>query len=499
MRRLLAGLLVVGLSASSASAACPPSGLRTSIVYGVVPRNLGPEGASAVTKRLDELKALGVDTLWLSPINATLPNDYGYAVTDYFALRPDFGDMKALHRLVRQAHRRRLRVLMDFVPNHTSVEHPYFRDAEKRGRRSPYFAYYERDAENRPTHYFDWDRLPNLNYRNGAVRRMVERALVHWVRDFDVDGFRLDAVWAVRARAPRFLASLSRRLRRMKPGVLLIAEASARDPYFAEHCFDAAYDWTSAPGKWSWDGLFDVPGRIVERLHATLTSFVGDSTRLLRFLNNNDTGARFVARYGAGLTRAAAGLLFTLPGVPLLFTGDEVGADYLPYRDQGPLSFADPLGFRVYLQTLIALRRGTPALSSSDWTPLRPESGDSFYAYLRWTAGRRSPPVLVAINFANRATTASIALPPKLARGWSMSPMRDALTGESFRVALDEGDRLHIPLAPFAVRVLRVPVPKSRDFRRRLTTWTCSDSNRTCADPHRAARPPAAIRSKHRT
>src|SRR6185437_9249472 len=96
-------------------------------------------------------------------------------------------------------------------------------------------------------------RISNLNYANPAVRSYMLSAFAHWLRDYHVDGFRLDAAWAVRQRDPRFWPKLHAVLTRIDPNIVLIAEASGRDPYYVNHGFDAAYDCTSRLGQWAWD------------------------------------------------------------------------------------------------------------------------------------------------------------------------------------------------------------------------------------------------------
>ncbi len=434
--------------------------IKDAVVYGVVPRNVGKRGARSVIARLDYLARLGVDAIYLSPVNQTPVAEFGYAVTDYFALRSDFGSKRQFDRLVREAHARGIKVLMDFVPNHTSREHPYFKDAEARGPASPTYDFYQRDAQGNPTHYFDWTHLPNLDYANPEVRAMMLDAFSYWVREHDVDGFRIDAAWGVQQRWPEFWPELRARLDRVKPGVALIAEASARDRAYRKAGFDAAYDWSESLGNWAWDGVFDLEGGVPSRLHAALTAG-DDPAGVFRFLNNNDTGARFVSRFGLGRTRAAAGLLLTLPGVPLVYTGDEVGAEFRPYEDGARrISFADRRRLRAHYARLIALRKKLPALRSDHWTPLAFDPDGSWYAYLR-SETPASAPVLVVVNFGSARTTARIQLPP----GWQSAAPRalaDLLHDEVVPVGAGAPGTLEVPLGAHGVRVLGgLPRPRS--------------------------------------
>jgi cyclomaltodextrinase len=382
----------------------------SAIVYGVIPPRFGSPPLRAVADRLPYLAGLGVDAVWLSPIAACPPGDFGYAVCDELAVRADYGDEDDLRDLVRRAHAEGIRVLLDLVPNHTSHLHPFFLDAE-RGPGSPHHDWYDRDAEGRPTHYFDWTHLPNLNYENADVRAYVDRVFTRWVSEFGVDGYRVDACWGVQRRRPDYWPGWSRMLRDEKPDVLLIAEASARDEYWYESGYDLAYDWTDELGRWAWEDVFADPGLVAERLDRALAADPRPA-RVFRFLNNNDTGPRFISRYGPGVTRAAAALLLTLPGTPCIYTGDEVGAEYEPYGAPGVVDWdADPHGLRDWYRALCRLRASRPALRSAGWTraAIAPDRGD-VYGYVRH-GDDGTGPVLVLLNFGEEEVTMQAALP----------------------------------------------------------------------------------------
>ena len=424
-----------------------PAWVDPAVVYGVVPFLFGNDGFRSVEARLPYLAHLGINAIWLSPINSTPPGDYGYAVTDYFGLNPNYGTREEFRHLVETAHDLGIRVLMDFVPNHTSDEHPYFLDAMRYGASSRYYDFYDRDAAGRPTHYFDWTNLPNLDYGNPEVRRMILEAFSYWVREFDVDGFRVDVAWGVKRRDSGFWPVWRRTLKRIKPDLLLLAEGTARDPYYFSNGFDAAYDWTEHPGSWAWQGVFDSDTTIVPYLDAALTDLghgYPDDALVFRFLNNNDTGQRFMSRYGTDKTRVASALLFTLPGIPELFTGDEVGASYLPYSDEYPISWTDQFGLRDYYRKLIALREAWPALYSRSWEPLGAEPATGVYAYVRWGEPGDAP-VLVVLNLSGLPLTATVPVSGPAAPFGHGRPLRDLLTGDTLRPRAGSSIELRMP------------------------------------------------------
>ncbi|MCW2922527.1 MAG: Alpha amylase, catalytic region [Thermoleophilia bacterium] len=407
----------------------PTAWVRDAIVYGVIPSRFGPRGIPDVTARIDDLRDLGVDTLWLSPVNEASPGDFGYEVMDHRRLRSDYGRPADLRRLVREAHFRGMKVLLDVVPNHTFDQHRWFQDTIERGRESPYWNWYDRDSTGAPTHYFDWEHLPNLEYDNPKVRAYLTDAMLDWVRDYDVDGFRVDAAWAVQERRPDFWPELRRRLDQVKPGAMLLAEASALDPYWGRAGFQAAYDWGSDLGVAAWKDVFTTGGigpAKVERLHRAIAASTdaarGASALTMRFLDNNDTGQRFAARHGADMARLGAALTMTLPGVPLLYTGQEVGVDYEPYAESTPLDFTDRLGLRPAIRELTQLRRRLPALRSDEFARYERASAPGTYGYTRGAAGPDQ--ALVLFNFSTRPHEVDVD-----------GVMRDELSGDVFTPA----------------------------------------------------------------
>jgi glycosidase len=433
-----------------------PAWVERAIVYGVIPGKFGDPAFPAIVERLDYLQELGVNALWLAPINRSPGGDFGYAVVDYFDVNPDYGTKEDFKRLVEQAHARGIRVLIDFVPNHSSVEHPYFQDTLERGEDSPYYNFYDRDESGAPTHYFDWEHLPNLNYDNPEVERFMFEAFSYWVRDFDLDGFRVDVAWGVKERKPDFWPRWRRELKRIKPDLLLLAEASARDPYYFDSGFDAAYDWTAQLGKWAWEIAWESRTLLVYNLNAALTNgregFHPDAL-VFRFLNNNDTGTRFITEHGLELTRVAAALLLTLPGIPCVYTGDEIGAWFRPYNDLMPLVWREERypGLRDYYKQLIALRKQLPSLHSRHWQPLEAQPSKQVYGYVRY-ADPADQPLLVLLNFSDQELEADVPLPAAFAALAQQPALHDLLAGET--VPLGSGEALRVPLPAWGARIL---------------------------------------------
>ncbi len=421
------------------------------VLYGVVPFLFGPRGFDDITARLDDLKDTGVTAILLSPVTNAPDGDYGYAVTDYFGLNPRYGSATDFRELVAAAHHRGLRVLMDLVPNHLSDRHPYFADAAARGAASPYFGFFARDAAGTPLHYFDWGNLKNLDLGHAEVQNMLIEAAAYWVREYAIDGFRVDVAWGPRQRDPDFWPRWAAELTRIRPDLLLLAEAPARDPYYAQHGFDAAYDWSGQLGRWAWRAAFEDEAHTAALLRQALGA-TPNTIPVFRFLNNNDTGARFITRYGPARTRVAAAMLLTLPGLPGLFTGDEVGADFHPYQHPPPIRWEeDPHNLRLWYAHLLRLRAQNPALRGSGLRLIEVEPGDTVLAYLR-PGDTAAESLLILLNYGEE--TRQVKLPSSALRGIGAAGrnrLLDLVNGAALR--LRSGNMVVLP--GHGVRILQ--------------------------------------------
>jgi glycosidase len=280
------------------------------------------------------------------------------------------------------------------------------------------------------------------------------------VREFDVDGFRVDACWGVKQRRPDFWPQWRKELKRIKPDLLLLAEAGARDPYYFDNGFDVAYDWTDKLGNWAWQPVWD--SYKLRMLNYTLTDALKNGhvgfhpdALLFRFLNNNDTGSRFITRHGEGVTRVATALLLTLPGVPCIYTGDELGAEFKPYENPEPLSWIEQVpGLRDYHKQHIDLRMSLPSLHSRQWTKVELEAARDqvAYGYLRFHDDKQDP-LLVLLNFHEEPADLTFSLPEGFGALEEASALKDLLTDEN--VALEKveaGYKVNMP--GYGVRLL---------------------------------------------
>ncbi len=202
----------------------PHSWWQTGVIYQIYPRSFldsngdGVGDLSGITSKLDYVRWLGADAIWLSPIYPSPMADFGYDITNYTAVHPLFGTLEDLDTLLEQAHQRDLKVILDFVPNHTSDEHPWFQESRSSRTSEQRDWYIWRDPApdggppNNWTSYFGgtaWQfdeqsrqyylhlfdvKQPDLNWRNPRVRQTMFDVLRFWL-DRGVDGFRIDVLW----------------------------------------------------------------------------------------------------------------------------------------------------------------------------------------------------------------------------------------------------------------------------------------------------------------
>ena len=236
--RIVCGLILVFWSRSRVLWAQPRpvrDWVRDGVIYEIYPRAFSQQGNfNAITARLDELKDLGVTILWLMPIHpigqekkkGTIGSPY--AVRDYYGINPDYGTADDLKRLVREAHARGLKVIIDIVANHTSWDSVLMKHPE----------FYKRDAKGNITYPYDWYDIAALNYGNQELRRYMTDMLKYWLREFDLDGFRCDVAGEV---PTDFWENARVELEQIKPDIVMLAEAHKAE--LQVKAFDLDYSW----------------------------------------------------------------------------------------------------------------------------------------------------------------------------------------------------------------------------------------------------------------
>jgi glycosidase len=272
----------------------------------------------ALEKRLDYLDELGVDCLWLTPVLQHDGAPHGYNITDFFSIADDLGDRDDYEAFVEAAHDRDMSVLFDLVLNHSARDHPYFESAYQNPE-SPYYDWYEWQDNGEPGTYFGWEFIANFDFTNLKVRRHLLDALDTWAEV--ADGFRCDMAWAV---PESFWKEMRERLKAKDPEFLLLDETIPYIADFHEGMFDIHFDTTLyftlrqvGNGNQHADSILDA-------IEGRARSGFPDHAAFMLYMENHDE-TRYIVECGDDATKAAAGALFTLPGVPMLYGGQELG------------------------------------------------------------------------------------------------------------------------------------------------------------------------------
>ncbi len=376
---------------------------ETGVVYQIYPRSFqdsngdGIGDLEGIRRRLDHVAGLGVDAIWLSPIFPSPMADFGYDVADYCGIAPIFGSLAEFDALLAEVHRRGLKLLLDFVPNHTSTEHPWFvesRSSRGNPRRDWYLWRDPAPNGGPPNNWtsdmggsaWEFDSLTgqyylhaflkeqaDLNWRNPAVRQAMTDVLRFWF-DRGVDGFRIDVLWhCIKAEDlrdnplnPDFAPEMGEKLKvlqhhsahqpeihRIANDFRLLADGYGERLLVGEICLPldqlmTYYGTPEAPGvhlpfnfqllEAPWDAA--VIGEIVARYEDALPP--GGWPNWV--LGSHDA-PRLAGRVGEAQARVAAMLLLTLRGTPTLYQGDELGIGKVtipPDRIRDPQDLRQP-------------------------------------------------------------------------------------------------------------------------------------------------------------
>src|SRR5215203_751960 len=385
--------------------ATAPAWVRGGVIYEIYPRQFSEAGNFAgVTAQLDRLQELGVNILWLMPIHPIGqekkkgPVGSPYAVRDYYAVNPDYGTPADLKRLVSEAHRRGMKVIIDVVANHTSWDSVMMKTPE----------FYVRDASGKINYPHDWSDVAELNYENPQLRRYMIDMLKFWLREYDLDGFRCD----VAAEVPTdFWEQARAELDKVKTDILMLAESDK--PELLTRAFDLDYSWP-LHGTLNDVMLGRKPATAFRQTWETDEAKYPRGALRMRFSDNHDE-RRAVARFGEGGALAASALMLTLDGVPMLYNGMEVG-DTTESGDPAlfyklpvfwPIEKRRPEFPRFYRQ-MIALRKSHPALTRGRVEWLRNSDESRVVTFARRDEAEE---VVVAINFSNRPLQLTLEAP----------------------------------------------------------------------------------------
>jgi alpha-glucosidase len=416
---------------------------RDGIIYQIYPRsfadanNDGIGDLDGIITRLDYLKDLGIDAIWLSPINPSPDVDFGYDVSNYHDIDPKYGTLASFDRLVNEAHARGIRIILDLVLNHTSDQHPWFIESRK-SRDNPYRDYYLwRDPKpngNPPNNWLSifggdgWEldpatgqmyfhmfckEQPDVNWRNPAVRKAMLDVFRFWL-ERGVDGFRLD-VFNAYFKHPELkdnptkliglrgfermqhindidqpdMIPLLQEIRalldsydeRYVVGETFLGGAEKAALYCGDHLLHASFNFEFLQSSWWARAFFQA----IQRWEQDLS---GKGAWPNYVLNNHDSSrsaTRYTHNEDDNRLKVAAAMLLTMRGTPFLYYGEEIGMrDIKLAREQ----IQDPVGKRYWpivkgrdgcrspMQWNAGPNAGFTQATIDPWLPIHPDSSE---------------------------------------------------------------------------------------------------------------------------
>lgn len=377
-----------------------PAWIQQGNIYEVNVRQYTPEGTfNAFGQHLQRLKDMGVQTLWFMPIQPIgkegrkgVLGSY-YAISDYRSVNPEFGTMQDWKALVNQAHGMGMKVIIDWVPNHTAPDHPWVKQHPE---------FFIRDSSGTPVHQpgTDWTDTRKLDFKNRQLWDSTINIMKYWVTETGIDGFRCDHA---QGQGQEFWTRANAELKSLRPGLLMLAEAE--DPWVYKAGFDMSYAWKF------FHKMVDVAAgrRPALALDSVLqeadTTFKDPGALYLHFTSNHDENSWNKADYGTmpGASHAPFAVITqTVKGsVPLIYSGQEVPVlDSISFFYKDTISF-NQTGRAPFYKALLNLRKTNAALAANaSFKKLRTSNDAAIYAFEREKGGQK---VLVVTNLSNKA------------------------------------------------------------------------------------------------
>jgi hypothetical protein len=307
-----------------------------------------------VTAHLGWIEELGIDCLWLTPI-FTCHSYHGYDTVDMKSVDKRFGGDEALRRLVTAAHDRGIRVLLDFVPNHISHDHPWFRDAAGGGPKRDWF-FIEDDGSYQM--FFSSHTMPKVNLDHPEARAAMLEVARYWIEEFGIDGYRIDHALGP---SESFFAALTSHVENIDPDVWMFGEVTATAHLSRRYggILDGVTDFPFAYGLRELLSGRLAPEAFAEIERESAAVLSPDEFSWVRFFDNHDMARAIHGWQGSEETlERALDILLSLPGVPSIFYGTEQALSHQRGEGEGGLSVGRvPMRFDPSLEMLEATKR----------------------------------------------------------------------------------------------------------------------------------------------
>jgi len=374
-----------------------PEWSKNATIYEVNIRQYTTEGTfNAFATHIPRLKELGVDILWIMPIhpiglkNRKLDeNSLGsaYSVQDYLKVNPDYGTLEDFKALVKLAHQNGMKVIIDWVANHSAWDNVW-------ATTNPDFYTLNEKGEMTVPAGTDWEDTADLNYDNDSLRTTMINAMKFWIQEADIDGYRCDVAGMVPV---DFWDAARAELDKIKP-VFMLAEAE--EPPLHKNAFDMGYAW----------GFHHIMKEVaqgkknvteIDKYFNELNTRFSDSTYLMYFITNHDENSwNGTIKESMGIAANAMAVLeFTVPGMPLIYTGQEVGLDHrLSFFGKDSINWKKVNTETEFYKSLVKLRKENPALWSGQYggklERIKTNTDNTVFAFSREMNGNKVITVL---------------------------------------------------------------------------------------------------------
>lgn len=381
-----------------------PEWTKNATLYEVNIRQFTPEGTfKAFETHLPRLKKMGIDIIWLMPIHpigiekrkGTLGSEY--SVKDYYGVNPEFGTKKDLKHLVEKIHSMGMHVIIDWVANHSAWDNPLAKQHPDWYSKTP-------EGHFQPTPWYDWDDVIDFDYENPELRKYMTAALLYWIKDFDIDGYRCDTAGFL---PTDFWDNAREEMDAVKP-VFMLAEWESKD--LQKKAFDATYSWTL------WDKMTAVTkdhkslAGLIEYMAHDVSTFPRNAYRMT-FTENHDKnsweGNQF-SNFGEGL-EASMVLTGTVNGMPLVYGGQEAGLNKsLKFFDKDVIVWNDHPFYGIY-KTLFELKHKNQALWNGGFGgEMIRIFNDKPEQVLSFSRSKNGDQVIPIINYSEKSVTVKL-------------------------------------------------------------------------------------------
>ncbi|MCF7889782.1 glycoside hydrolase family 13 protein [Candidatus Bipolaricaulota bacterium] len=411
---------------------------------------------AGVKSKLDYLEELGITAIYLNPIFNS-PSNHKYDTTDYYEVDPRFGDTELLKSLVESAHDRDMKVVLDGVFNHSGEHFFAFEDIKKNGSDSKYWNWYEVDnfpIEDEPEpNYRCWagvSSMPEFDRTNPEVREFLLEVVQHWIKEADIDGWRLDTVNYLE---PGFVRAVRSAAKEIKPGAYVMGEVvGPASSWFKSAALDGVMNYELYRFLMDFIARDQYGAReFSQRIYFLRRSYPNWANFSNYNLLSSHDRPRFMTVCEGDVARFKLGyfFLFTFPGAPAIYYGDEIGMEGRDDPDcRRTYPWKEDLyrkDLREYFKDLIKLRSKLAPLRNGNFREI--SSNEQVFVYSR---GSGNDTLLAAINSSREPGEIELS-PEKLPR--IAEP--ESLFGESSIETTE--DKLSLKLPEFGYTLLKLP------------------------------------------